>query len=72
MTSRRIAIDLHCGDWCGPCQFLEFLGVPDKKQRVPHCRLFVLRLRRAAANSQGVLRCGDCVAAENRAKETHG
>jgi hypothetical protein len=64
---RHLVILANCGDWCGPCQFLEFLGIPDEKQRVPHCRLFVLRLRRAAVNSQGVLRCGECVAAENRA-----
>ncbi len=65
---RRIALDIFCGDWCGPCQFLEFVGVPDHKDRQPHCRLFLIRLRRAAVNSVGVLRAGDCVAAENLAK----
>jgi hypothetical protein len=70
LRPRRIALDIYAGDWCSACQFLDFVGVPDTKDRVPHCRLFALRLRRAAANSQGVLRCGDCVPAENRAKET--
>jgi hypothetical protein len=70
MTPRRIALDIYCTDWCGQCQFLEFVGIPDRKDRVPNCRLFVIQLRRAAVNSQGVLRCGDCVGAENRAKET--
>jgi hypothetical protein len=53
------------GDWCGQCQFLEFLGVPGEKDRQPHCRLFLKRLRRAAISSVGILRLGDCVAAEN-------
>jgi hypothetical protein len=69
MKPRRIALDIYAGDWCGPCQFVEFLGVPDQQERVPHCRLFAVRLRRAAVNSAGVLRTGDCVAAENRARE---
>jgi len=45
---RRIALDIFCGDWCGPCQFLEFVGVPNNTERQPHCRLFMKPLRRAA------------------------
>lgn len=66
---RKLLVCVECGDWCGQCQFLEFVGVPDHKDRVPHCRLFAMRLRRAAPSSAGVLRLGECVAAENRAKE---
>ena len=64
---RRIALEIFCGDWCGQCQFLEFVGVPDRRDREPHCQLFSKRLRRAAAGSNGVLRLGECVAAENKA-----
>lgn len=70
LKPRRLALDVFCGDWCGQCQFLEMVGVPDEKNRVPHCRLFALRLRRAAVNSMGVLRAGDCVAAENKGKQS--
>lgn len=67
---RRIALDIYAGDWCGECQFLDFVGIPDQAERVPHCRLFAMRLRRTAVRSLvGTMRAGDCVAAENRAKE---
>lgn len=65
---RRLLITIAAGDWCGQCQFLEMTGVPDERDRVPHCRLFAMRLRRAAAGSMGVLRLGECVAAGNKAR----
>jgi hypothetical protein len=67
---RRIALDIFCGDWCGQCQFLEFVGIPDQREREPRCQLFSKRLRRSAPSSAGILRLGDCVAAENKAKES--
>lgn len=64
---RKLLLKVHCGDWCEQCQFLDMVGVPDEKNRVPHCRLFAQRLRRVAPNSMGALRLGECVAAENLA-----
>ncbi len=67
LEPRRIVLEIYGGSWCGQCQFLKFVGVPDELERAPRCGLFAMPLQRAA-NSHGVLRAGKCVAAENRAK----
>ena len=67
--TRHLLVSIEAGASCESCAHLEFHCTPlnNPTSPDPRCVLFKTELRKAG---DGALRCGECVAAENRAKET--